>query len=364
MSQPSDFRHAMSQVWGHRKFTEALELTRSYATFSAPGSMILVVGTSGAGKTTLLRQLEKRLAGPVDGWPSGTIPVASTSIVNDVQGFFSSKNFVLRLLDAVMQPFYSAHRRMPYSMQGGEQHSMLAMEKIRLSYSEPHLRLVLESAIEFRKTRYVLLDEAQHLLKAGSTQKAINNLDCIKGFAERTGTIVILFGTFEILPIWNRSAQLNRRLQDVVLHRYYREEDADLVDFEQVLESFSQLLPLAPDLSLRDLNEFIYDATLGIIGEVTRLVVGAYSRMNASAASAITKSMLHDAAHSQAKLQTLQRETFGGEAMLAGPSSLPASSTPAPQVQRKAGRRGRRNAIRDPLGQQRSVVLREPGEVL
>lgn len=173
---------------------------------------------------------------------------------------------------------------------------------------------------------------------------------------------MILFGTFEILPIWNRSAQLNRRLQDVVLHRYYREEVADLVDFEQVLESFSQLVPLASGLSLRDLNEFLYDVTLGIIGEVARLLVGAYSRMNASAASAITKSMLREAAHSQAKLQTLQRETYGGEAMLAGAISSPPSSPPAPQVQGKAGRRGRRKAIRDPLGQQRPVMLREPEE--
>ncbi|MGH8159692.1 MAG: hypothetical protein ACREPQ_16360 [Rhodanobacter sp.] len=127
MNQANEFRQDMKQVWGHRKFAEALALTQSYATFSAPGTMILVVGTSGAGKTTLRRQLEARLAGPSDSWASGTIPVVSTSIYNELQGLFSSKNFVLRLLGEVMQPFYSTHQQMPRSMQEGEKNDTLGM---------------------------------------------------------------------------------------------------------------------------------------------------------------------------------------------------------------------------------------------
>jgi hypothetical protein len=349
-------------IWSHNRFSEALNLVRSYATFSPPGSMVLVVGASGAGKTTLLRQLQRELAGSVDGWPSGTIPIAATPICNDVQGLFNSKNFVLRLLEAVEHPFYGVHQRLPFSAQGIDRGRMLALEKIRLSYSEPHLRIALEKAIEYRKTRYVLLDEAQHLLKASSTLKAVDNLDCIKGLADRTGVVVILFGTFEILPIWNRSAQLNRRLQDIVLHRYYREEEADLLCFEQILESYSQRLPLAQGLSLRDLNEFLYNSTLGIIGEVVRLLIGAYSRMIAANAVTITKDMLQAAAHSPAKLLTLERETLGGEAMLAGPASLSNYPAPTRQEQGKGGRRGKRNPIRDPVSRRESVRLRESGE--
>lgn len=365
MIQRSDLSKELSQlVWSHRKFAEALSLVRSYAAFSPPGSMILVVGASGAGKTTMLRQMQKQLTGPVDSWEEGTIPIAATPICNDVQGLFNSKNFVLRLLEAVEHPFYGVHQKLPFSVQGSERGNVLALEKIRLSYSEPYLRIALENAVDFRKTRYLLLDEAQHLLKAGSSRKAIDNLDCIKGLAERTGMTVILFGTFEILPIWNRSAQLNRRLQDVVLHRYYRDEDADLVGFEQILEAYSKRLPLTRGLSLRDLNEFIYGATLGIIGEVLRLVLGAYSRMDASGATTITKEMLRAAGHSRAKLLTLERETLGGEAMLAGTHPLSEDIQPTPSGRAKRGRRGKRNAIRDSVGHREIVKIRNSEELI
>src|SRR5689334_2394677 len=104
-----DFATKLRQlVWNHRKFSEALQLVHAHATFSPPGSMILVVGASGVGKTKLLEQLPNTLAGPIESWPAGNIPIAATSIRNDVAGLFSSKTFVLRLLEAVKHPFYAA----------------------------------------------------------------------------------------------------------------------------------------------------------------------------------------------------------------------------------------------------------------
>jgi len=197
------------------------------------------------------------------------------------------------------------------------------------------------------------LDEAQHLLKTTTVGRAVNNLDSIKGLAERTGITVILFGTFEILPIWNRSAQLNRRLQDVILHRYKDDIEQDMLDFEQLLETFSRKVPLADGLSLRDLNRLIYRQTFGIIGEIVRLLVGAQARACARGSAHVSAKDLHEAAHSPAKLETLKRETLGGESLLFGVEQIPppmvASSRKVASPGRR-GRRGRRLAVRDSVG--------------
>ncbi len=335
-------------VWSHRNFEATHALVQSLATYAPQGSMILIAGASGTGKSTLSRRLLSSLTGPPTSWPEGSLPIISTSICNDVQGLFSSKNFVIRLLDAVQHPFYSAS---PGHSSASPSHDPeLALERIRLRYSEPHLRLALESAIAYRETKLILLDEAQHLLKSGSERKAIDNLDSIKGLAERTGTTILLLGTFEIVPIWNRSAQLNRRLQDVVLHRYYSDCPDDLEEFARILEAYEELLPLHRKLSLVKEAEYIYGCTMGIIGELSRLFTGACARMSAMQKTSIDLPTLKLAAHCAAKLQTLRRETLGGESELRGEitASKPTERSP-PLPAKVPGRPGRRRPMRDPV---------------
>jgi hypothetical protein len=335
-------------VWSHRNFEATHALVQSLATYAPQGSMILIAGASGTGKSTLSRKLIGSLTGPPASWPKGSLPIISTSICNDVQGLFSSKNFVLRLLDAVQHPFYSES---PGHSSASPSHDPeLALERIRLRYSEPHLRLALESALAFRGTKFILLDEAQHLLKSGSERKAVDNLDSIKGLAERTGTTILLLGTFEIVPIWNRSAQLNRRLQDVVLHRYYSDRPKDLEEFARILEAFEELLPLHKELSLVKEAEYIYECTLGIIGELSRLFTGACARMSASQKTSIDLATLKLAAHCAAKLQTLRRETLGGESELRGELVTRESIQRPPHPRSRAVERpGRRRPMRDPV---------------
>jgi hypothetical protein len=361
MDRADDTHSLFDIVWKHPHFDNALRLATTYASLSAPGSMVLLVGASGSGKTTLLKQLGTRLVGDrVVAVNTGDVPVVAASVANDVNGLFSSKNFAVRLLDAVVHPFYGSAQALRGFEIGPREINSGA---IRISSSEPQLRLALESALIHRKTRYIFLDEAQHLLKTGTVQAAVNHLDSIKGLAERTGVTIVLAGTFEILPIWNRSAQLNRRLQDVVLHRYRSDSDNEMLAFERILESFSQKLPMASPLSLRDMNAFIYPQTLGIIGEIVRLIVGARAHMMASNLSHLTRECILKAGHSSQKIATLNRETLAGEAMLSGEiAQIEASSLSRAEVKSKPSRRrGKRLAVRDAVGN-RSHVIDRSGE--
>jgi len=325
-------------VWSHKHFSRALDLAATYASLSPPGGMVLVVGTSGSGKTTLARKLIQRLVGDGTTWSEGSVPVCATSICNDVGGLFNSKNLVLRLLQRIDHPFYGLN-----VVDASDTCGSLEVGRVRLRYSEPHLRLVLERAMDLRSTKFVVIDEAQHLLKTASVRQAVNHLDSIKSLAERTGAVIVLVGTYEVLPIWNRSAQLNRRLQDVILDRYKIEIRDDLLEFERILESYARILPLANSSLLHEMNEFLYEKTFGIIGELARLLAGAHALMIVNKEKAIDSTMLKQSAHSATKLKTMVREALGGEELLVGGDDEGASpiTLVSPPKRKKKGRVGR-----------------------
>ena len=56
-----------------------------------------------------------------------------------------------------------------------------------------------ERALAFRRPAAVLIDEAQHLAKMGSGRRLADQLDVIKSLANRTKTVQVLFGTYELL---------------------------------------------------------------------------------------------------------------------------------------------------------------------
>jgi len=345
----------------HKKWVDALNKTTTFATFAEPGSLVLLIGPTGAGKSRLLDDLIGRLAGSPLQWPTGKIPVARVSLVNDVQGFFHSKDFYLRCLSAVQHPYYSLPREdIPV-----ECRETLWLEKLRLKYSESHLRLALEHAMQHRGTRYFFIDEIDALLRVPSRQRSIDHLDSLRGLAKLTGAIFVLAGTYLALEIWNRSAQLNRLTFDVHLGRYIVSSDDDLIEFERVLDALSQVVPLRPGASLRDWNDVIYEGTLGVMGEIVRLLLASLALMEHEGASVLSREIIEKAIMQRQKLDTLIREIRSGELTLLGNTDLPDLGPERPDedtgnsgvrqhrnAASKKGRRrpGRRNPTRDPVG--------------
>jgi hypothetical protein len=61
----------------------------------------------------------------------------------------------------------------------------------------------------------VFVDEAQHLARISSGRRLSDQLDVIKSIANRTQTVHVLFGTYELMAFRNLSAQLSRRSMDL-----------------------------------------------------------------------------------------------------------------------------------------------------
>src|SRR5207249_6305769 len=84
-----------------------------------------------------------------------------------------------------------------------------------------------EQALRYRRPPVVFVDEAQHIARIASGRRLSDQLDVIKSIANRTQTVHVLLGTYELLAFRNLSAQLSRRSVDVHFARYSADSPED-----------------------------------------------------------------------------------------------------------------------------------------
>jgi len=95
-----------------------------------------------------------------------------------------------------------------------------------------------------------LIDEAQHLFTLASGRRLEDQLNVLKSLANRSNTVHVLFGTYELFRVRNLSGQLSRRSIDIHFPRYDAAKASDRRTFARILQTFAEQMPLAesPDL--------------------------------------------------------------------------------------------------------------------
>ena len=281
-----------------------------------PNSLILVLGPTGVGKTTLRAKIEQVLTAEM--LPSlsadvGRIPVVTVECVAAEAGSFSWRDHFRRLLLQMEEPLvdYKIDPAAPVRV---------AKMVVRFTPSEKatgaEYQHAVERALAFRRPAAVLIDEAQHLAKMGSGRRLADQLDVIKSQANRTKTVHVLFGTYELLAFRNLSAQLSRRSIDIHFPRYRLVNPQDAKAFRTVLRSFEQQLPLREPPNLVNEWEYLYERSVGCIGILkdwlTRALVSASRRDS----GALTRKDLEAHAPSVAQCDKMLSEALEGEARL------------------------------------------------
>jgi hypothetical protein len=170
-----------------------------------------------------------------------------------------------------------------------------------------------EQAIRFRRPVAVLLDEAQHLARIGSGRRLSEQLDVIKSIANRTETVHVLFGTYELLAFRNLSAQLSRRSIDIHFPRYRADAPKDREMFLNVLRSFEQQLPLSQMPDLVHDWEYLYERSIGCVGVLKEWLVRALTGVSRRNASVLTMQDLQTHALSVSQCEKMLSETLEGE---------------------------------------------------
>src|SRR2546422_4974091 len=175
------------------------------------------------------------------------------------------------------------------------------------------LRQSFETAVKRRRPVAVVIDEAQHLGKVSNAQQLQNQLDCVKSLADATGTVFVLIGTYELLPLRNLSAQLIGRSLDIHFPRY-RSTEKELSQFKNVLRTFQDALPFVEETDLLLKHwEFCYERSIGCVGNLRLMLVRAVRAALWADAKTLRWNDLKTHAFSEAESYEMMREAYEGE---------------------------------------------------
>src|SRR6185312_16707284 len=229
-----------------------------------PGSVITVVGPTRVGKTMLSLHLQNDLVDPKIQCNSQYIPIVRIEAATTDQGFISTRYLTKQMLRTLEHPFHVDGR---YTLRPRD--------------SETTFRDHLVAGLNARKTRFIIFDEAHHMLRTKSDRAAESVLDSMKCLGNETGCVVIFIGGYDLLRYQFLSAHLNGRMTTIEFSNY-TSSHAGLQGFDRLLVTLDEWLPWRRGSSLYHYRDRIYDGTVGCYGQLIHWSISALAEMMAN----------------------------------------------------------------------------------
>src|SRR5215469_16482225 len=297
----------------HPRLVEARDKLVDAIDGAAPGSLVLVLGPTGVGKTTLRMKVEnllmQQMAAAMAADP-GRLPFVSTEVVPPDSGRFRWRDYFSRLLAAMNEPLIDFK-----TLRSADRTGVLNTPPSSVGGRE--LGYAVEQALRYRRPPVVFVDEAQHLARIASGRRLSDQLDVIKSIANRTETVHVLLGTYELLAFRNLSAQLSRRSIDLHFQRYRVESAEDRQVFRSVLLTFQKQLPFAEvEMNLMATWEFLYERSIGCVGILKEWLMRACVRAIKHGAVTLSPEHLEKTALSASQCEKVLAESREGETRL------------------------------------------------
>lgn len=315
--------------------------------------VFFVFGVTGVGKTTLKQRLSKVLLEKfLDDLLKnpGQIAVAGMEAPSPEGGKFSYKDYYYRVLNALQEILINyKHNYGIYETDNNV---------IELPHNSQHisalaLRRAMESCFSHRKLKAFMVDEAQHLFALSGAKQMLLQMNWIKSIANLTGTVHVLFGTYELLNCSTVNGQVGRRSLDFHLARYIKEFPEDFAEFTKVVQTFGHHLPLLKEPLLDKHCEYLIDYSIGCVGILNIWLFRSLKIALEDDTKTLTLKHLKLAELSPSRRKQIHQEVEAGERRLAelgqDDHQLLATKPPSTQLTRRR-RVGERKPHRDPVG--------------
>lgn len=259
-------QYFMQKTINHPKLNSARLQALQLLGYQSGPDILIITGPTGVGKTTLSKKiLESLLNDHREAMEQdmNLMPAVMVSATSPDQNVFSWKDFYIRLLRAYDEPLIRQKTLFPLD---AYRYIDVPQGKAGSHNVTDALRRAAEVCIQERRTRYLLIDEAHHILLAAKGGRLRTQFEVIKSLSINTQCTIVLSGTYDLLTILEQGAQLGRRSRVVPFHRYMDDIKEDVSAFQSALYTFQIQMPfeIVPDLVSH--AKELYLKTAGCIG--------------------------------------------------------------------------------------------------
>jgi hypothetical protein len=171
-----------------------------------------------------------------------------------------------------------------------------------------------ERALRARGTRFLVIDEAAHIIRQTRRNHLEKQLDTLKSLANQCGAQMILVGSYDLYQLVSLSAQLARRTHVLHFERYRQDNDTDLRAFQSCVQKFQDALPHLWGQQLVQHTAALLENTLGCVGTLSAVLTRA--AMLAQQDKQWTVDALRRALLTEAQRKQILEEIIDGESAI------------------------------------------------
>lgn len=298
----------------HTRVKQVMDELNSLIYPGSQDSLLMVCGPTGAGKSALAQHMVKaeieRSAGEMEA-DAGLIPAVYIEARASGADDFSWRLFyqsVLEQLDAAELDMPKYHFGIDAST------GMMVSPRSPKDRTLDGLRSAVERALRHRKTRFLVIDEAAHIIHLTRRNRLEIQLDTLKSIANLAGVQIVLVGSYDLFRLMSLSGQLARRIHVLHLERYRQDNDTDIRAFRACVQKFQDAAAPIWGQSLMPYVDALHENTLGCIGTLSAVLTRA-ARLTETKGSWSVEH-LRTALLSELQRQRILEEILEGEAAI------------------------------------------------
>ena len=248
----------------HPRIGELFEELDVYLAPCSGADIVLLLGPTGVGKSTAtIAMLEStyREQAPAMADDPSYVPAIWTEAPSAGERAFSWRLFYGAILEQLNEPLVGRKLDVTTSVptqlkqRSGPDKKMLS-----------GLRISVERALKERRTRYVVVDEAVHILRQASARELPVHMDTLKSLANICDVTFVLVGSYDLFEVLRLNAQLARRVQLVHFSRYRGDNPGDRKAFAKTVRALVDKMPITGEVNLQRWTDTMFEHSVGCVG--------------------------------------------------------------------------------------------------